>query len=58
MSERQSQEVDPPKCVTCGDLLDGSPGNWYSLVTEMEQCGEPFHYHEPADFGRDHPHAS
>lgn len=45
--QRPGEPVPPPKCQTCGDPLGGSPGNWFSLVTEREQCGEPFHYHEP-----------
>lgn len=45
--DRPGEPVPPPKCQRCDDPLGGSPGNWYSLVTEREQCGEPFHYHEP-----------
>jgi hypothetical protein len=34
-------------CRRCGDPLGGSPGNWFSLVTQKEQCGAPLNYHEP-----------
>ena len=44
---RPGEPTPPPKCHTCDDPLGGSPGNWYSLITQREQCGEPFHYHEP-----------